>query len=169
LRFFIECVWDFRAVLVLDSVCERVQLFGWGGRIARGDYGGACPGVYVVSRSGARRFGMCGGVEVGGSLRGIFIFNFPPAKMFMGDSGSTVPGFSVAFLGLDFIGSRSAGGAAGSLLFPFMIAAVPILDALSVVTRRVARGRSPFRSNRGHFYDFLMAGGWTARRVAISC
>ena len=84
----------------------------------------------------------------------------------MGDSGSTVLGFSVAFLGLDFIGAR---GAEGSLLFPFVITALPILDALLVVMRRVARGRSPLRGDRGHFYDGLLAGGWTARRVAVSC
>ena len=104
-----------------------------------------------------------------GACAGFLFFNFPLAKIFMGDSGSTVLGFSVAFLGLDFIGARGASGAASSLLFPFIIAALPILDALLVVTRRVARGRSPFRGDRGHFYDFLLAGGWTARRVDVSC
>jgi UDP-GlcNAc:undecaprenyl-phosphate GlcNAc-1-phosphate transferase len=87
----------------------------------------------------------------------------------MGDSGSTVLGFSVAFLGLDFIGARGAGGAASSWLFPFLIAALPLLDALVVVARRVMKGRSPFRGDRGHFYDFLLAAGWSARRVAICC
>jgi len=101
-----------------------------------------------------------------GACVGFLFFNFPPAKIFMGDSGSTVLGFSVAFLGLDFIGAR---GAEGSLLFPFVITALPILDALLAVMRRVARGRSPLRGDRGHFYDGLLAGGWTARRVAVSC
>jgi UDP-GlcNAc:undecaprenyl-phosphate GlcNAc-1-phosphate transferase len=94
-----------------------------------------------------------------GACVGFLFFNFPPTKIFMGDSGSTVLGFSMAFLGLDFIGSRGAGGAAGSLLFPFMIAALPILDALLVVAGRVARGRSAFRGDRRHFYDRLLAGG----------
>lgn len=44
-----------------------------------------------------------------GACAGLLFFNFPPAKIFMGDSGSTVLGFSVAFLGLDFIGARGAG------------------------------------------------------------
>jgi UDP-GlcNAc:undecaprenyl-phosphate/decaprenyl-phosphate GlcNAc-1-phosphate transferase len=104
-----------------------------------------------------------------GACLGFLFFNFPPAKIFMGDSGSTVLGFSVAFLGLDFISARSDGRLAHALLFSFLIAALPLLDAVLVVTRRVARGRSPFRGDRGHFYDFLLAGGWTARRVAISC
>lgn len=104
-----------------------------------------------------------------GTCVGFLFFNFPPAKIFMGDSGSTVLGFSVAFLGLDLISVHSDGGVARALLFSFLIAALPLLDALLVVTRRVARGRSPFRGDRGHFYDFLLTGGWTARRVAISC
>ena len=104
-----------------------------------------------------------------GACVGFLFFNFPPAKIFMGDSGSTALGFSVAFLGLDLTSGHSDGGVARALLFSFLIAALPILDALLVVTRRVARGRSPFRGDRGHFYDFLFAGGWTARRVAISC
>ena len=61
-----------------------------------------------------------------GACAGFLFFNFPPAKIFMGDSGSTVLGFSVAFLGLDFIAAHSDGGAgrAGSLLFTFLIAGV---------------------------------------------
>ena len=103
-----------------------------------------------------------------GACVGFLFFNFPPAKIFMGDSGSTVLGFSVAFLGLDLIGGHSDGGVARPLLFSFLIAALPLLDALLVVTRRVAKRRSPFRGDRGHFYDFLLAGGLPARRVAIT-
>jgi UDP-GlcNAc:undecaprenyl-phosphate/decaprenyl-phosphate GlcNAc-1-phosphate transferase len=104
-----------------------------------------------------------------GACVGFLFFNFPPARIFMGDSGSTVLGFSVAFLGLDFVGSRGGSLAPSAWLFPFLIAALPLLDALVVVTRRVIRGTSPFRGDRGHFYDFLLAGGWTARKVAICC
>ena len=104
-----------------------------------------------------------------GACVGFLIFNFPPARIFMGDSGSTALGFSVAFLGLDFIGARGADGAPRSWLFPFLIAALPLLDALVVVTRRVMKGSSPFQGDRGHFYDFLLVAEWSARRVAICC
>jgi UDP-GlcNAc:undecaprenyl-phosphate/decaprenyl-phosphate GlcNAc-1-phosphate transferase len=104
-----------------------------------------------------------------GACAGFLFFNFPPAKIYMGDSGSMVLGFSVAFLGLDLVSGHSDGRVVNALLFSLLIAALPLLDAVLVVTRRVARGRSPFRGDRGHFYDFLLAGGWTARRVAISC
>jgi len=87
----------------------------------------------------------------------------------MGDSGSTVLGFNVAFLALDFIGTHSDGGAARSLLFPSLIAGLPLLDALVVVTRRVLKGQSPCHGDRAHFYDYLLGTGWTARRVAVTC
>jgi UDP-GlcNAc:undecaprenyl-phosphate/decaprenyl-phosphate GlcNAc-1-phosphate transferase len=123
----------------------------------------ALPGV------GLSAFGNAVAWSLLGACVGFLFFNFPPAKIFMGDSGSTVLGFCVAFLGLDFIGARGGGDAARSVLFPFLIAGLPILDALVVVARRMMKGRSPFRGDRGHFYDYLLAAGWTAWRVAISC
>jgi len=126
-------------------------------------------GYALIPGAALSPFGYAVAWSLLGACVGFLFFNFPPAKIFMGDSGSTVLGFCAAYLALDFIGARGARGAASSLLFPFVIAALPILDALLVVTRRVARGRSPFRGDRGHFYDCLLAGGWTARRVAISC
>jgi UDP-GlcNAc:undecaprenyl-phosphate/decaprenyl-phosphate GlcNAc-1-phosphate transferase len=122
----------------------------------------ALPGV------GLSAFGNAVAWSLLGACVGFLFFNFPPAKIFMGDSGSTVLGFCVAFLGLDFMGARGGGDAARSVLFPFLIAGLPILDALVVVVRRVMKGRSPFRGDRGHFYDYLLGAGWTARRVAIS-
>jgi UDP-GlcNAc:undecaprenyl-phosphate GlcNAc-1-phosphate transferase len=126
-------------------------------------------GYALIPGAALSVFGFAVAWSLVGACVGFLFFNFPPAKIFMGDSGSTVLGFSIAFLGLDLISGHSDGGVARSVLFSFLIAALPILDALLVVTRRVARGRSPFRGDRAHFCDFLLAGGWTARRVAISC
>jgi UDP-GlcNAc:undecaprenyl-phosphate/decaprenyl-phosphate GlcNAc-1-phosphate transferase len=123
----------------------------------------ALPGV------GLSAFGWAVAWSLLGACAGFLCFNFPPAKIFMGDSGSTVLGFSVAFLGLDFIGARGGGTTASSLAFPFLIAGLPLLDALAVMTRRALQGASPFLGDRGHFYDFLLAAGWTTRRVAIRC
>ena len=62
-----------------------------------------------------------------GACIGLLIFNFPPAKIFMGDSGSEVLGFSVAFLGLDFIATKGASNAWPLLAFPLLVAALPCL------------------------------------------
>ena len=124
-------------------------------------------GYAAMPGGGLSVFGYALACSLLGACVGFLIFNFPPAKIFMGDSGSTVLGFSVAFMGLDFIGTRGPGGAASSWLYPFLLAALPLLDALVVVTRRVMKRRSPFQGDREHFYDFLLAAGWSAQMVAI--
>jgi UDP-GlcNAc:undecaprenyl-phosphate/decaprenyl-phosphate GlcNAc-1-phosphate transferase len=100
---------------------------------------------------------------------GFLLFNFPPAKIFMGDSGSEVLGFSVAFLGLDFITAKAPNAAATALLFPLLVAALPLADAFFAILRRLDSGRSPLLGDRRHFYDLLLERGWPARRVAIAC
>jgi len=99
-----------------------------------------------------------------GTCLGFLLFNFPPAKIFMGDSGSAVLGFIVAFLSLDFY--RGHRGYGGYLLAPLFFAALPLLDALFAIIRRLRNGSSPLEGDRRHFYDVLLQSGWPARRVA---
>ncbi|MGA7852693.1 MAG: hypothetical protein WCA15_05160 [Candidatus Acidiferrales bacterium] len=88
----------------------------------------------------------------------------------MGDSGSSALGFSVAFLGMDFIAAKGANAApATALIFPLLAAALPLSDAIFAILRRLESGRSPFHGDRRHFYDRLLAAGWTTKRVAITC
>jgi len=102
-----------------------------------------------------------------GSCAGFLLSNFPPARIFLGDSGSTVVGLCVAFLSLSFYHSHFA--AEPRLLFPFVVAGLPLLDAALAVVRRI-RGRvSPFYGDRRHFYDLLLARGWSPRAVILSC
>lgn len=102
-----------------------------------------------------------------GACAAFLIANFPPAKIFMGDSGSTLLGFCVAILGLDFW--RTQGATASAQLFPFIVAGLPLLDALFAVLRRLRRHASPLRGDRQHFYDLLGSRGLTDRRVAFIC
>jgi UDP-N-acetylmuramyl pentapeptide phosphotransferase/UDP-N-acetylglucosamine-1-phosphate transferase len=109
------------------------------------------------------------GAAVGWSLLGtcigFLLFNFPPAKIFMGDSGSTVLGFLVAFLGLDFYRVHHAIGT--HLLLPLVFAGLPLLDLFLAVFRRLKKQVSPFSGDRQHFYDLLQQHGWAARPIAI--
>jgi len=101
-----------------------------------------------------------------GSCLGFLAFNFPPARIFMGDSGSTTLGFVVAFLALDFyrvhyhIGTR--------WLLPLVFAALPLLDFFLAVLRRIRRRVSPLAGDRQHFYDLLLERGWSSMQVAFS-
>ena len=73
----------------------------------------------------------------------------------------------IAFLGLAFF--RGAGATESSVFFPFLVAALPLLDAVLAVLRRVGSRVSPFDGDRRHVYDLLLARGWTARQVASTC
>jgi hypothetical protein len=83
------------------------------------------------------------------------------------DSGSTVLGFCVAFLALDFY--RGNGAGATSIAFPIVVAGLPILDAVFAVQRRLQNRASPFYGDRRHFYDLLLSRGWRPSRVVFVC
>jgi UDP-GlcNAc:undecaprenyl-phosphate GlcNAc-1-phosphate transferase len=103
-----------------------------------------------------------------GTCAGFLAFNFPPATIFMGDSGSTLLGFGVAFLGLDFY--RGGIPANSQLLFPVIVAALPLLDAGLAILRRLQNRGSPLQGDRRHFYDLLLVRGWSSRNVVfVSC
>ena len=101
-----------------------------------------------------------------GSCIGFLLFNFPPAKIFMGDSGSTVLGFALSVMTLDFY--RHCPPDHGFVLVPLLFAGVPLLDAAFAVVRRLLRRTSPFQGDREHFYDLLLQSGWSSRKVALA-
>jgi len=75
-------------------------------------------------------------------------FNWHPAKIFMGDSGSLTLGFVVSILSIQSLAYLTP----SAVIF---IIALPILDTFIVMTRRIQRGRSPFRADRNHMHHFL--------------
>jgi UDP-GlcNAc:undecaprenyl-phosphate GlcNAc-1-phosphate transferase len=93
---------------------------------------------------------------------GFLLFNFPPASIFMGDSGSTVVGFLLAVMALRFDFSVRH-----TSLVPLIIVAIPLIDFGLAVLRRVSSGRSVFEGDRFHFYDLLLQKGWSPRSVAL--
>jgi UDP-GlcNAc:undecaprenyl-phosphate GlcNAc-1-phosphate transferase len=103
-----------------------------------------------------------------GACIGFLVFNFPPASIFLGDSGSTLLGFSAAFLGLDLYRAGITTTAKSALLFPLLVSAIPLVDASLAVLRRLRLKSSPFQGDRQHFYDLLLARGWSTRSVALT-
>jgi len=92
---------------------------------------------------------------VGGCL-GFLVFNFPPAKIFMGDGGSLVIGFVLAittvrttYIPVD--GSGPDAGAWYGLLMPIAVLAVPLYDFVTVTVIRIYQGKSPFVGDLQHF------------------
>jgi UDP-GlcNAc:undecaprenyl-phosphate GlcNAc-1-phosphate transferase len=122
--------------------------------------------AYIFARNGTEtQFPSGVAWSLFGASAGFLIFNFPPARIFMGDAGSTTLGFTVAFLALAFC--RSSGGTTPSLIFPLLVAGLPLFDAGLAVVRRLRYAASPFYGDRRHWYDLLLARGWSPRKVAL--
>lgn len=100
-----------------------------------------------------------------GACLGFLLFNFPPAKIFLGDSGSTLLGLVVAFLSLDFYKMHHAIGT--HWLLPLVFAGLPLMDFFLAIFRRLKKRVSPFSGDRQHFYDLLLQQGWSAGPVAM--
>jgi UDP-GlcNAc:undecaprenyl-phosphate GlcNAc-1-phosphate transferase len=101
-----------------------------------------------------------------GALSGFLWFNHPPARIFMGDAGSTFLGFTIGLGSVQVV--LRDGGPSWSWIVPPCILAVPCYDLLSVVLLRLSQGRSPFHADKQHLSHRLVArglSGWTAVRV----
>jgi UDP-GlcNAc:undecaprenyl-phosphate GlcNAc-1-phosphate transferase len=101
-----------------------------------------------------------------GALLGFLWFNRPPARIFMGDAGSTFLGFALGLGSVQVVWRE--GGPSWSWLVPPCILAVPCYDLLSVVLLRLSQGRSPFHADKQHLSHRLVGRGlssWTAVRV----
>jgi len=103
---------------------------------------------------------------VAGSCAGFLPFNLG-AKIFLGDCGSTVLGLCVALLGLRFYHSSLSSGP--RLLFPLIVAGLPLLDMTLAVLRRIRARASPCLGDRRHVSDLLAARGMSGRTVALVC
>ncbi|MGD0304217.1 MAG: MraY family glycosyltransferase [Candidatus Acidiferrales bacterium] len=95
-------------------------------------------------------------------------YNWPPARVLLGDSGSTVIGLAVSFLALEHWKTAPTYSNPALDLFPFVVAAVPLIDAALAIARRVLARTNPLRGDRCHWYDELARRGFAPRAVAIA-
>jgi UDP-N-acetylmuramyl pentapeptide phosphotransferase/UDP-N-acetylglucosamine-1-phosphate transferase len=107
-------------------------------------------------------------VETGGTLlaaasAGFLLFNLPPARLFMGDVGSTFLGFS--FAGLTLLGNIGVGGGRLPPELGVVILAPFLFDSLVTLARRVLRGERWYAAHRSHYYQRLVASGLSHGQV----
>lgn len=99
-----------------------------------------------------------------GGLIGFLVFNFHPAKIFMGDGGSLPLGM---FLAAGSILSLQANHSYPSFALPCIALGIPILDATYCMVRRILDRRSPFAPDRGHIHHRMLDLGLSQRKIML--
>ena len=99
-----------------------------------------------------------------GALLGFLIFNFPPAKIYLGDGGAYLIGFTIAVLS---VSSSHKGSVAAALLVTIVGLGLPILDTSFALARRAVRGFPLFHADGEHVHHRLEQMGISKRRILI--
>jgi UDP-GlcNAc:undecaprenyl-phosphate/decaprenyl-phosphate GlcNAc-1-phosphate transferase len=98
------------------------------------------------------------------AILGFLFYNIYPARVFMGDTGSTFVGFSLGTVTLMAMGASHQ---RVDLLPALMIVGVPMLDMCAVVLERLSRGCAPYESDRNHIHHKLMTLGLGHGRIVF--
>jgi len=135
----------------LDGLASGVVLF-------------ACATLWWVARSHSDLYVMFFAALLIGTTAGFLRYNFPPARVFMGDTGSQFLGLMLAAVSL--LENRK-GTATVTLLFPLVALALPIADSALAFFRRAAAGRHVFHADTGHIHHRLLRLGLTQAQTTL--
>ena len=97
-------------------------------------------------------------VIVAGAFGGFLLWNWYPQRLMAGYGAGSLGGFFLAVL------SMLSGAKVATAL---LVLAIPTVDAVAVISRRILSGKSPFMGDRGHLHHRLFDVGWGRRRVAV--
>jgi UDP-GlcNAc:undecaprenyl-phosphate GlcNAc-1-phosphate transferase len=102
--------------------------------------------------------------SLAGAVLGFLVFNFNPASIFMGDTGSMFLGFVLA---ISSITTSQKSGTAVALLVPVIALGLPIMDTLLAIGRRALRGRPMFSADKEHIHHRMMSRLAFSHRKAV--
>jgi len=102
------------------------------------------------------------GAIIGGATIGFLRFNYPPARVFMGDSGALFLGylFAVASVSVPIKTLTVV-----TMALPLLAVGIPMVELIISTFRRLAAGRSPLRADRLHWHHLLLRRGWSTKRL----
>ena len=103
------------------------------------------------------------------ALLGFLKYNFPSAKLFMGDTGSLFIGFLIASLAIAGNETQFKGLTTFTLLVPLTVISIPLGDIVITVIRRLKNKQYIFAADKKHLHHKLLDKGFSARSVALIC
>jgi UDP-GlcNAc:undecaprenyl-phosphate GlcNAc-1-phosphate transferase len=105
------------------------------------------------------------GAALAGSLAGFLLFNWHPACIFLGDSGSLVLGMLIGVMGVG--DAQQEGSGAVAILTPILAMGLPISDTAMAIVRRWVRGLPLSAADRRHVHHLLIGLGLSTRQAAL--
>jgi UDP-GlcNAc:undecaprenyl-phosphate GlcNAc-1-phosphate transferase len=117
----------------------------------------------VICWQAGQPTGVVIGVAMLGALVGFLPYNFPPARIFLGDAGALFIGYSLALASIQ--GYRKV--ALLTFIVPFLVLAVPLLDTSLSIVRRLRMGKGIFDADRMHMHHRLLEKEGTQRRAVL--
>ena len=103
--------------------------------------------------------------SLAGACAAFLVFNFHPARVFMGDSGSMLLGFVLAGVAISGVMKTTA---AVAVVAPLVILAIPILDTSFVILKRLKHGLPVYSADRSHFHHRFFTIGWGQRKTVLA-
>ncbi len=133
----------------------------------------ALAALFIFARANGRPDAALMSIALAGATMGFLYFNFYPATIFLGDSGSLFLGFMLGGVGL--LSTQAAAASAPTAVacaVPIVVLGLPLLDTSLAVARRVAQGRPIFSGDRAHIHhrllDRLLARGHSPRTAVLT-
>jgi len=120
--------------------------------------------ILVVSIAGSQQLPTIILLALAGAVVGFLRYNFNPASIYLGDSGSMLLGFLLSLVSI--IGSQKS-TVAFAIAVPIVALGLPVLDTTLSIARRFVRGRPIFSADNGHIHHLLMHRGFTTRNAVI--
>lgn len=151
-------------LLWLVGITNAFNLIDGSDGVAAGAAVFASATMAIASLSAGQDMGAVLALGLAGATLGFLVFNFPPASIFLGDSGSLFLGFMLAGLGLVTVQKPPT---VLAVAIPVVSCGLPILDTGLVVLRRFLRGQPIFNPDRGHIHHRLRELGHSPRKVAL--
>jgi len=150
-------------VLWIVGVTNAMNLIDGLDGLATGVGAIICATLTAIAWQGGNVVGVCLGVGLLGGLLGFLPWNFPPARIFLGDAGSLFVGFTLAVLALEGYRQLSL----VPFVVPVLALAVPILDTTISIVRRLRLGTPVFSADRQHMHHRLLATQGSTRAAVL--
>ena len=122
----------------------------------------------ILSSLNGNSYLAASGFAVAGACLGFLVFNFKPAKIFMGDSGSLFLGFSLAYQSIAVQYKMGSSSAIWVLFIPISLMAIPIMDTTLVTVKRLLAGRRIDQGGKDHTSHRLVALGLSEKQAVLT-